>query len=94
MFGAGGTGRHTGAPRRNEEIGGGMSRTVDDRKTEGNLTRACKGCGEVFEVAYDLQRFCRPSCRRAHLHTADRQPRLPLGDHEDLFAVPFEEDRK
>jgi hypothetical protein len=47
-------------------------------------------CGDVFEPTRPHQKFCRPSCRRAAFTGRRKQPRLPVGDPEDLFRVPFE----
>lgn len=52
--------------------------------------RTCRHCGEAFTPAYELQVFCRPSCRRRHLAPTSAQPRLPLGDPAVLFEPAFE----
>ena len=60
------------------------------RETTRVLMRPCRQCGDAFEPVHPQQRFCRPSCRRAHFNVRE-QLRLPLGDPEaDLFREPFE----
>ena len=70
--------------------GGAMSAPNRETRSERVLTRACQHCGETFEPTRPHQKFCRPSCRRAAFTKRDQQPRLPVGDPEDLFCVPSE----
>jgi uncharacterized OB-fold protein len=59
-------------------------------RSERVLASRCGHCGEVFEPTRPHQKFCKPSCRRAAFTGRREQPRLPVGDPDDLFRVPFE----
>jgi hypothetical protein len=61
-----------------------------DRHAERVLTRPCRHCGQIFEAVRPHQHYCKPSCRRAAFTGRQVQPRLPIGDADDLFQVPFE----
>ena len=52
--------------------------------------RTCRHCGAPFTPAYELQAFCRPTCRQAHCAPKSPQGRLPLGDPAGLFEPAFE----
>jgi hypothetical protein len=59
------------------------------REPEPRRTRVCRHCRTTFVPTSELQAFCRPSCRIAHLGGPSGQGRLPLGDPEELFREPF-----
>jgi hypothetical protein len=67
-----------------------MSVPNRETRSERVLTRRCSHCGDTFEPTRPHQRFCKPSCRRAAFTGRREQPRLPVGDTDDLFCVPFE----
>jgi len=70
-----------------------MPRTTDVRAPAASQPRRCRHCHELFEPTFEVQCFCKPSCRAAHLAPKlGRQRALPIGDPATLFDVGFEQD--